>query len=144
MRDEEFGGVLAKPAKGSSLIAGRERRKAARAFEDAQKDIVRAEDKRCRWPNCENCRRFKPRLEVAHRIAKGIGGDHGVRSTADQMILVDYLTHQGPNGIEQHGKRVDPLTDRGTRGPCEFWARDVNDQWYLVAREIAPFYYERD
>lgn len=134
-----------KPAKGSALIAHRERRKALVDFEDGEKDAVRFRDKRCRWPYCENCRRYKPRLEVAHLRAKGQGGDHGTRSREDQMILLDFLTHQGgPSSLEQHGRLIVPLTAAGTAGPCEFWATGDDGQLYLVATEYAPFCYVRD
>jgi hypothetical protein len=136
--------LFPKPAKGSALIERKERRKDIEAREDAEKNAVRHDDGRCRWPHCENCRRYKPRLEVAHLNAKGFGGDHGLRSDRTQMILLDYLTHQGGDGLEQHGRRIVPLTERGTRGPCEFWRNDPRDGWYLVARETAPFAYERD
>lgn len=134
-----------KPAKGTALIERRQRRKAVAAFEEAEKDKVRRRDRMCRWPHCANCKAFKPRLEVAHANgAKGMGGDHGARSTADQMMLLDYLTHQGgTSSLEQGGRRIVALTDQGTNGPCEFWA-DSKDGWYLVARERAPFVYERD
>jgi hypothetical protein len=136
--------LFPKPAKGSSLIDRKERRKAIEAAEEREKDAVRADDRRCRWPQCENCRRYKPRLEVAHLEAKGYGGDHGTRSDRTQMVLLDYLTHQGADGLEQHGRRIVPLTERGTRGPCEFWRRGEDGVFYLVARESAPFVYERD
>ena len=134
---------LAKVPKGSALIERKERRREIEAHEAREKDAVRSDDKRCRWPHCENCRAYKPRLEVAHLDAKGYGGDHGLRSDRTQMILLDYLTHQGRDGLEQHGRRIVPLTERGTRGPCEFW-RKGKEGWYLVARESAPFVYERD
>lgn len=133
-----------KPAKGSGFIAAKTRRKKIVGAEDAEKDAVRDADRRCRWPHCENCRSYRPRLEVAHATAKGMGGDHGTRSDRTQMILLDYLTHQGADGLEQHGRRIETLTEAGTRGPCEFWAKDERGEWYLVARELAPFIYERD
>lgn len=137
--------LFPKPEKGSSLMERRERRRAIVASEEAEKATVRARDRRCRWPQCEQCRKWQPRLEVAHLDAKGMGGDHGTVSTADAMILLDWLTHQsGPSSLEQHGRKIVPLTDQGTNGPCEFWMHDPKDGWYLVARERAPFVYERD
>lgn len=133
-----------KPVKGSGLIERKTRAKDIKAFEDAEKDKVRARDKRCRWPHCQYCRAYKPRLEVAHLKAKGQGGDHGERSTADQMILLDFITHQGHDGLEQHRRRIVPLTPAGTNGPCDFYATGEDGRLFLVAREIAPFYYERD
>ena len=134
-----------KPQKGTALIERRTRRKAIEAYEDREKQIVRRRDRVCRWPRCENCRCFKPRLEVAHLSAKGAGGDHGQKSSADAMILLDMLTHQGgPSSLEQHGRRIEPLTTAGTSGPCEFWALDEKGAWYLVARERSIGILERD
>jgi hypothetical protein len=125
-----------KPEKGTHWKEGRDRRKAIIAAEEREKDDVRRRDKRCRWPNCENCKTYKPRLEVAHVVAKGMGGDHGTRSTADQMMLLDYLTHQGGgDSVEQHGRRIEPLTAAGTDGPCAFWRVGEDGMEYLVAME---------
>lgn len=127
---------LQKPAKGSHWTQGRERRKAIVAAEEREKDIVRRRDKSCRWPNCENCKAYKPRLEVAHLRAKGQGGDHGERSTANQMVLLDYLTHQGGlDSLEQHGRRIEPLTPLGTDGPCAFYRTGEDGREYTVAIE---------
>lgn len=111
-------GALQKPEKGSCWKQGRDRRKKVKATEDAEKDKVRARDKFCRWPHCENCRVYKPRLEVAHVVAKGMGGDHGTKSTADQMILVDWLTHQsGNDSLEQHGREYLVAIEASVGGP---------------------------
>jgi hypothetical protein len=140
-------GPMLKEPKGAGLIRRRETKKARVLAEDKEKDKVRARDRQCRWPHCENCRAYKPRLEVAHLTAKGMGGDpNGDVTTADQMILLDFLTHQsGPLSLEQHGRRIVPLTDKGTYGPCEFWQTDLETGGeFLVARERSPFVYERD
>lgn len=133
-----------KPPKGSGLIDRKTRRKAIEASEDREKAIVRRRDRVCRWPHCANCKAFKPRLEVAHLRAKGYGGDHGTRSTADQLILLDYLTHQGSDGLEQHGRKIEPLTPEGTNGPCAFFVADGVGGWVLVAEETAIGIYRRD
>lgn len=133
-----------KPARGTALIERKERRKAVEAFEDREKQIVRLRDRRCRWPRCANCKAFKPRLEVAHMRAKGFGGDHGTRSTADQMVLLDFLTHQGHDGLEQHGRKIEPLTPEGTNGPCAFFIADGVGGWILIAEETAIGVYRRD
>lgn len=128
-----------KAAKGTSWMAARERRKEAKAFEDGEKDKVRKRDKVCRWPHCEHCKGpVRPRLEVAHLRAKGYGGDHGTRSSADQMILLDFLTHQsGPESLEQHGRRIEPLTSAGTNGPCAFFRIGEDGREYMVAEELS-------
>lgn len=109
-----------KPAKGSGLMARKERRKAIKGFEDAEKRKVRLRDRECRWPGCSYCRSYNTRLEVAHLADKGMGGDHGVRSTADQMMLLCFLRHQGPISLHSGDCRITPLTNRGTDGPCRF------------------------
>jgi hypothetical protein len=142
----EKGKSYPKPDKGSHWKDGRDRRKAVESYEDAEKRKVRLRDKGCRWPHCDNCRTYKPRLEVAHVIAKGMGGDHGLKSSADQMMQLDRLTHQGGTGsVEQHGRRIEPLTPAGTDGPCAFYRVGEDGREYVVAIEIAvggP--YERD
>lgn len=135
---------LLKPPKGEFLLERKDKRKEIEAGEDEQKAIVRFRDGRCRWPHCEVCRRYKTLvLQVSHVVrAKGMSGDRTLeRSQADQMMLLDPITHAAQ---ERHEKDVVPLTDEGTKGPCEFWAEDEHGQKYLVAREIAPFIYERD
>lgn len=136
---------LRKPIKGDFLLERKERRKTIDDAEDEQKAIARRRDGRCRWPKCEVCRRYKDiPLEVAHVLqAKGMSGDRtGERSTADKLMLLDRITHAAQ---ERHEKRIEPLDpERGTFGPCEFWSEDENGQPYLVAREVAPFIYERD
>lgn len=137
---------LQKPEKGSHWKAGRDRRKAVVAYEEREKEKVRRRDQKCRWPHCENCRAYKPRPEVAHVVAKGMGGDHGLKSSADQMMLLDYLTHQGgPDSVEQHGRRIEPLTPAGTDGRCAFYRVGEDGREYVVAIELAPGGpYERD
>lgn len=135
--------LFPKPAKGTALIERKQRRKAIEAHEDAEKAKVRKRDKVCRWPHCANCKAFSPRLEVAHLTAKGMGGDHGTVTSADRMVLVDYLTHQGADGLERHERRIEPLTADGTNGPCSFWLR-VDGVWTLVAEEVAIGVYRRD
>lgn len=134
---------IEKPTRGSGWAQHRENRKAINAAEEKVKDDVRRLDKNtCRWPKCENCRSYKPRLEAAHVIrAKGMGGDHGTVTTIHHLMLLDLLTH---GEEEQHKREVRALTDEGTRGPCEFWRWTAKDGWFLVAREVEPFVYERD
>lgn len=137
---------FAKASKGQSFIDARQRRKDIAAAENAEKDKVRARDKRCRWPHCENCKKWQPRLEVAHLDPKGMGGDpSAVRTTADQMMLLDWLTHQsGPSSLEQHGRKIEPLTDAGTNGPCAFFLADGKGGWVMVAEETSIGVYRRD
>jgi len=129
--------AVPKPSKGSALIARRQRQKAIKAHEEAEKRKVRQRDVVCRWPGCTNCRDYKPRLEVAHLDDKGMGGDHGNRTSADRMILLCFLTHQGPRSLHSGDLRIEPLTEQGTDGPCMFLASDEQKGWLVVGVEDA-------
>lgn len=137
----EFSPVDARPAKGTDLIDRRKKRNTIRNDEKKEKALVRARDKQCRWPHCENCRNYKPRLEVAHMEPKGSGGDHGVRTRADLMILIDFLTHQGSDGLERGERFIEPLTDAGTNGACAFYVKVYSETkpgewtWHCVGVE---------
>jgi hypothetical protein len=133
-----------KARKGAHVIERREKRKAIEAFEEAEKRKVRARDRACRWPKCEYCRRYKGlRLECAHVFqAKGMGGDHGARSSAADMMLLCRLAHADQ---EQHARKVEALTERRAAGPCAFWVLDdVSGLWFLEAEEISIGVYRRD
>lgn len=133
-----------KPAKGTARAKRVEKRVKVETKESSEKTKVRLRDGyTCRWPHCD-CRQRRDRIEVAHLDDKGMGGDHGTRSHASQMITLCLARHQGKPSLHSGDLKVVPLTDEGTKGPCEFWATDENDQWYLVAREREPFVYERD
>jgi hypothetical protein len=126
----------------------REERKAARrAQERKAKQEAKAMDfGRCRWPQCDCAGAAVTRpLESAHRRAKGMGGNpDGSRNDPRNLITLCHDRHQGPKSLHSGDLKVVPLTDEGTRGACEFWSTDERGQPYLVARERAPFVYERD
>lgn len=117
-----------------------DRRTARTSVERREKALVRARDRVCRWPRCE-CKTWKmplslARLEVAHLTNKGMGGDHGLRSTADQMILLCYSRHQGIVSLHSGHLRIVPLTRRGTAGPCRFQVMS-GGQWRTMGAERA-------
>ncbi len=142
LTDEELREKLKKPPKGAYWMKRRDDRKALVKQENDAKAEVRRLDVRCRWPHCAYCRTYKPPLEVAHVVrAKGMGSDHGSVSTPAHLMLLDRLSHSDQ---EANKRDVRPLTEQGTRGPCEFWQWTPADGWFLVARESAPFRYERD
>jgi hypothetical protein len=141
----EFSPIAAKPIKGDALLRRKEDRRELVKQEDEQKDIARFRDKRCRYPHCPFCKRFKDLVpQAAHVVqAKGMSGDRtGERSTADKLMLLCPPIHARQ---ERHEIDVVPLTPDGTWGPCEFWKEDpTTREKFLVARETAPFIYERD
>lgn len=130
-----FQGSNFKPAKGTALIERREKRKEVEAFEDASKRQVRLRDVTCRWARATGdcyCLRYKNlTLHVAHLYDKGAGGDHGVRSTPDQMIVLCSLRHQGELSLHSGRARITPITERGTDGPCQF-EMETESGWQVV------------
>lgn len=139
MNPELAPGALLKPKKGTALIERKERRRDRRASEEANKAEARKRDGKCRLPHCPYCKEFGKTLgapHVAHVIkAKGIGGDPECeRSTPGMLMLLDPLAHAAQ---EEHDWIVEPLTEHGTRGPCEFYlVEDVyNAETGVFSRE---------
>ena len=141
---------LPKPPRGAYRLHRKKDRAEIKLSEDTEKAKVRIRDKRCRWPRCRHARDTSIPLEVAHLVAKGMGGDRfGERSQASGMILLCRAHHQWdpqeghPEGsIERHTLRIEPLTDLGTDGPCRFlrWfvrmtPTGLEDQWIVWATE---------
>lgn len=113
------------------------KRQARMSHEKSEKAKVRTRDRHCRWPNCV-CRSMRLTAEVAHLDDKGMGGDHGVRTSADAMILLCHLKHRGPTSLHSGDCRIERLTPAGTDGPCAFY-----EGGQLVGRERAVGILER-
>jgi hypothetical protein len=128
-----------KPAKGTSRLQLRKDRSERRSNEKDAKAEARIRDGyRNRWPGNPNA---GERLESAHYRGKGMGGDHGLRSTVTNLITFDYLTHQGPRSIHSMHKKVVPLTRKYCSGPCAFFERAALPggkfgKWRKVGEEI--------
>ena len=123
-----------KPFKGSLLLTRQAKKRQVKAYEDAEKQAVRVRDGgRCRWPGCRSAKSI--RLDVAHLNDKKMGGDHGTRSSRDQMMLLCVFCHQGRHSLHSKDKRVEPLTTDGTNGPCAFYERQESGQWQHVFTE---------
>ena len=133
----------AKPARGSHILARRQKRADLKAHEGREKARVVRRDglHSCRLvPGC----REKEKHETAHLDDKGMGGDHGIRTTADRMIRACFWHHQGVWSLHSKDLRVECLTDAGTDGPIEVWGQDEYGGWFMVKREIAVGISERD
>lgn len=131
-----------KPPKGTALIERRKQKAERVAFEQAEKDKVRKRDGAhyCRLvPGCTE----KEKHETAHLHDKGMGGDQGLRSTADQMLRACFFHHQGETSLHSGALRVVCLTPEGTNGPIEVWCK-VGGAEYLLGRESAVCQWERD
>ncbi len=126
-----------KPAKGSALLERHARKLAVKTHERQAKQAVRVRDQhRCRWPGCPYGSVSK-RLEVAHLDAKGMGGDHGTRTTPDAMILLCVFHHQGPKSLHSGDCRIERMTPQGTDGPCAFYELQESGKWSCVGVERA-------
>jgi hypothetical protein len=132
-----------KPPRGSATLEREAKRKDIEGNED---EVIRAAKVRdgfkCRWPEAHKCRGF---LEGAHILDKGMGGDHGLRTTRDNIIsLCAWIHRRGPQSI--HGKqlKVVPETPNGADGPVSFWKQDEAGEYYMVARERLIGALERD
>lgn len=113
------------------------------AYEKEQKAKVVARDgvHYCRLvPGCAE----REKHETCHVVNKGAGGDHGERSSADQMIRGCFFHHQGRWSLHSGDLRVEYLTAEGTNGPIQVWGTDPQGQEYLVGREKAVCEWERD
>lgn len=121
----------------------REQKDKVRAREGEEKTKVRKRDgaSYCRLvPGCAERRIF----ETAHVNDKGMGGDHGLRSTSDQMLRSCFGHHRGNWSLHSNDLRVEYLTPDKADGPIEIWGRDTTGQWFMVGREKAVGVWERD
>jgi hypothetical protein len=134
---------LQKRPKGSLILERRANKAKAQTYEKDQKAAVVRRDgaHTCRLvPNCPE----KTRHETAHIDGKGMGGDHGIRSHAANMIRGCIFHHQGAWSLHSGDLRVDCLTELGANGPVEVYGTDSTGAWYLVKREIRCGELERD
>lgn len=127
-----LGLAFPKPVKGTARAARVARRLAEQSFEAREKTAARRRDGyRCRWPSCE-CRQRRDRIEVAHLVNKSQGGS----SHRTNLICLCVARHQGRPSLHSGELHIEPLTDRGTSGPCAFWAKDAAGRVTLVGQEV--------
>lgn len=137
-------GTNFKPPKGTSRLERRGRRAEREAFEKGEKaKVVRRDGAHyCRLvPGCTE----KDWHETAHVRSKGSGGDHGNRSTADQMVRGCFFHHQGEWSLHSGDLWVEYLTAERANGPIEVWSKQPETGVpYVVGREIAVGVWEKD
>ena len=125
---------IPKVKKGSlPLRAERAQKRAGIAnAEDKKKRESKARDgHRCRWPRADHDtpgHKCIGRLESAHRVAKGMGGDKdGSRTSTRDLLTVCVWIHQdSPDAIERKGRTWKGSAD----GPIAFVRRGK-----VIARE---------
>lgn len=138
-----------KAPRGSRVLDKEKTRKDIEDKEFENKKEAKARDSwRCRWPEEHKCRGG---LEAAHIQAKGVGGDHGLRSETGNLISVCAWIHRsGPVTLEHHELKVEFETAKGCDGPVSFWKQDggrdaLGEPTYVcIARERSIGLLERD
>lgn len=130
--------IGAKPSRGQRVLDKERDDAEALKHEREQKGLTRKRDGRCRWPEAHKCR-FD--LESAHIVDASLGG---LMDAENLVTLCAWIHRRGPESI--HGKQlqIEKETERGAWGPLSFWKKGADGAFYLVARETAPFIYERD
>ena len=115
---------LQKPAKGSALLARRQRSASRRAAEQkAMQAAKRRDGHRCMFPGCPY-RTLELPIDACHLHGwhRGMGGNPALDRTTPQQIISLCRLHHG----EYDAGLIDirPLdAHRGTDGPCEFVRR---------------------
>jgi hypothetical protein len=127
-----------KPQRGSRVLAKEQADAEAATIEKREKGAAKKRDGRCRWPEAHKCRLG---LEAAHIQDASLGGPMDRRNL---VTVCAWLHRRGPESI--HGKQLQVRceTADGAQGPLSFWRQQLDGSYYLVAREIALFRYERD
>lgn len=127
-----------KPARGSLTLEREELKAKALKLEREEKGAAKKRDGRCRWPGEHKCRGG---LEAAHIRDASLGG---LMDRANLILVCSWIHRRGPESI--HGKQLQVCceTPSGAQGPLSFWRKGEGGAFYLVAREIAPFIYEKD
>jgi hypothetical protein len=131
--------LLPKPTRGSAVLEREKHRAEREKAEREAKLAAKARDGfRCRWPLTHKCRGG---LEAAHILDASLGG---ACEPANLVSLCAWLHRRGPESI--HGKqlKVEPMTHHHANGPLQFWRKDEDGSFYLVAEERSVGIVERD
>lgn len=134
---------LGKDSREDGVRKRREQKASVRSYEQMEKAKVVKRDGayHCRLvPGC----RERSLYETAHLDNKGMGGDRGLRSNADQMVRTCFFHHQGKWSLHSNDLRVEYLTPEKANGPIEVWGKDEDGREFLVGREVAVGQWERD
>jgi hypothetical protein len=113
-------GFVPKPVKGT---ATRERRQKVDKHHRSEQDEMTATKKldgyKCRRPGCKN---KTMAVQCAHLEHRGPGGNPDGSRTKRHKLITLCIEHHSM--FDRHDMAITPLTEKGTRGPCEFRWRD--------------------
>lgn len=121
-----------KPAKGASRAQRLDRRAEIVRIENHAKLAAKVRDGyQCRVPGCTTDTKVW-RLESAHLVDKGMGGDHGTHSHQRS----DYVScclhhHQGRRSLHSGDLKAIPLTAEGGDGPVQ-WQELRESGWTIL------------
>lgn len=128
-----------KPARGTRVLDKEDDDARQLKHAGQVKAFVRHRDGRCRWPEPHRCR-FN--LECVHVKDASLMGS---MEPWNLILLCGWVHRRGPESI--HGKqlRVERETAQDVKHTLfSFWKQDASGEYYLIAREVAPFQYEKD
>lgn len=133
-----------KPSRAERKKAERKVKRERADAETAAKNEAKEADG-CRFPRC-GCRLLGLALHGAHFKAKGMGGDHGLRSTVDNIVGLCVHRHQTGRVSLHGGTLAIEILDisRGTRGPLA-WHLHTSaigvrpGAWLEIARETEDY-----
>lgn len=116
------GQTLSKWPNGTTLQDERHAKSKARKAntDSVRRDVYRRDRYHCRIPGCR-----EDHIELVHLDPKGMGGDHGIRTTTGNAIAGCRNHHQGPASIHSGEIEVIPLTKAGADGPLAFHWRST-------------------
>lgn len=124
--------MFPKPAKGSARAERLDRRAEIERIEARAKLAAKVRDGyACRVPGCTtNLQQW--RLESAHLVTKGMGGDHGVYSSHRRdYVSTCFPHHQGARSLHSGDLKALPLTSEAGDGPVQ-WSELRESGWTIL------------
>lgn len=109
-----------KPVPGEYDLERKRVKRERKAIEDGITAEAKRRDKNtCRWPNCK----FTGlRIETAHLEHRGMGGNPSLDRTERHKLIALCLRHHAMFDRKTTTDiNIEPVTDRGTDGPCAFY-----------------------
>jgi hypothetical protein len=111
-----------KPRRGDALLERRTKRAATVKAEQAEMQAALKRDgRKCCVPDCIYSHKKLP-VDACHLVHRGMGGNPKRDRTTRQQIVSLCRIHHGQ--LDAGEITVQPLTSRGTDGPCFFLLRD--------------------